>query len=118
MIVFIPFAFTRTCEGELCQLRDEFSVFDVAEAVVVAITSNTLHANRAWSEQQGFEFDILSDFWPHGDVAKAYGVFNDVAGMANRGTFLIDKDGIVRDRIEGAISVSELEEAMNKILPG
>ena len=95
VIVFIPFAFTATCEGELCQIRDEYSLFDDAGARVVAITCNTLHANRAWAEQQGFQFDILSDFWPHGEVARSYDSFNEERGYAERTTYFLDEDSVI-----------------------
>jgi peroxiredoxin len=97
VIVFIPFAFTRTCEGELCQIRDEYSMFDEAEARVVAITCNTLHANRVWAEQQGFQFDLLSDFWPHGATARLYDTFNETFGYAERTTYFLDADGVIVD---------------------
>jgi len=95
VIVFIPFAFTRTCEGELCQIRDEYAMFNEADARVIAITCNTLHSNRVWAEQQGFQFDILSDFWPHGEVARAYGTFNEERGYAERTTYFLDADGVI-----------------------
>jgi peroxiredoxin len=97
VIVFIPFAFTRTCEGELCQIRDEYSMFDEADARVVAITCNTLHANRVWAEQQGFQFDLLSDFWPHGATARLYDTFNETFGYAERTTYFLDADGVIVD---------------------
>lgn len=97
VIVFIPFAFTRTCEGELCQIRDEYSLFDEADARVVAITCNTLHANRVWAEQQGFQFDLLSDFWPHGATARLYDTFNETFGYAERTTYFLDADGVIVD---------------------
>lgn len=97
VIVFIPFAFTRTCEGELCQIRDEYDVFDRAGARVVAITCNTLHANKVWAEHQGFQFDILSDFWPHGATARRYESFNDDRGYAERTTYFLDADGVITD---------------------
>ena len=95
VIVFIPFAFTRTCEGELCQIRDEYAMFNEADARVIAITCNTLHSNRVWAEQQGFQFDILSDFWPHGEVARAYDTFNEELGYAERTTYFLDADGVI-----------------------
>ncbi|MGD2102801.1 MAG: redoxin domain-containing protein [Acidimicrobiia bacterium] len=95
VIVFIPFAFTGTCEGELCQIRDEFALFESANARVVAITCNTLHANRVWAEQQGFDFDLLSDFWPHGATAREYESFNDQLGYAERTTYFLDADGVI-----------------------
>ncbi len=95
VIVFIPFAFTRTCESELCQIRDEYSLFNEAHARVVAITCNTFHANKVWSEQQGFNFDILSDWWPHGAVSRKYDTFNEGFGYAERTTYFLDADGII-----------------------
>ena len=99
MLVFIPFAFTNVCQGELCEIRDNVALFAEAETRVVAITCNTLHANRVWSEQQGFEFDILSDFWPHGEVARSYHAFNEAYGYATRTTYLLDEKGIIREVI-------------------
>jgi len=95
VIVFIPFAFTRTCEGELCQIRDERSLFDEADARVVAITCNTLHANREWRDQQGFDFDILSDWWPHGEVSRRYETFNEQYGYPERTTYFLDEDAVI-----------------------
>jgi peroxiredoxin len=95
VIVFIPFAFTRTCESELCQIRDEYALFNKADAQVVAITCNTLHANKMWSELQGFQFDILSDFWPHGMVSRKYDTFNEGYGYAERTTYFLDAEGVI-----------------------
>lgn len=95
VIVFIPFAFTGTCESELCQIRDEYALFDEAEARVVVITCNTLHANRAWAEEQGFRFDILSDWWPHGEVSRRYETFNENYGYAERTTYFLDAEGVI-----------------------
>jgi len=96
-LVFYPFTFTGVCEGELCSLRDHFSEFENAGVQVLALSCDSRHAQRVWAEQQGYQFPVLSDFWPHGAVAKAYGVFNDALGCANRATFVIDKDGKVVD---------------------
>jgi mycoredoxin-dependent peroxiredoxin len=96
LLVFYPFAFSGICTGELCQLRDELATYSSAEVQVLGVSVDTPFSLKAWAEQQGYKFPLLSDFWPHGEVAKAYGVFNEQAGLANRGTFLIDKSGIVR----------------------
>ena len=95
VMVFIPFAFTSTCQGELCHIRDEYSLFTDAGARVVAITCNTVHSNKLWAEQQGFQFDILSDFWPHGAVTRAYETFNDGYGAAERTTYFLDAEGVI-----------------------
>ncbi|KID28194.1 peroxiredoxin [Prauserella rugosa] len=96
LLVFYPFAFSGICQGELCQLRDEFADYDNEGVQVLGVSVDTPFSLKAWAEQQGYQFPLLSDFWPHGEVAKAYGVFNEQAGLAVRGTFLIDKEGIVR----------------------
>jgi peroxiredoxin len=97
LIVFYPFTFTGTCEGELCSLRDDFSAFTDAGVQVLAISCDSKNAQKVWTEQLGIPFPVLSDFWPHGEVAKAYGVFNEALGCANRATFLVGKDGKVVD---------------------
>ena len=90
VIVFYPFTFTGVCQGELCEIRDDPSAFQTSEAQVLAISCDTRHAQKQWAEAQGFTFPVLSDFWPHGEVAKAYGVFNEALGLR--------EPGDVRDR--------------------
>ena len=96
LIVFIPFPFSRVCDAELCTIRDNVASLNDLEANVVVITCDTHQANRRWSEENGFAFPVLSDFWPHGAVTKAYGVFNDIVGAANRATFVLDSALVVR----------------------
>ncbi|MFI5592886.1 peroxiredoxin [Amycolatopsis sp. NPDC051758] len=96
LVVFYPFAFSGICTGELCQLRDEFADYDNKGVQVLGVSVDTPFSLKAWAEKEGYQFPLLSDFWPHGEVAKAYGVFNEQAGLAVRGTFLIDTSGVVR----------------------
>ena len=93
LLVFYPFAFSGLCTGELCQLRDELATYTDAGVRVLAISTDPVFSLKAFREKEGFDFPLLSDFWPHGEVAKAYGVFNEKAGMALRGTFLVDAEG-------------------------
>ena len=93
LLVFYPFAFSGICTGELCQLRDELATYTDAGVRVLAISTDPVFSLKAFREKEGFDFPLLSDFWPHGEVAKAYGVFNEKAGMALRGTFLVDAEG-------------------------
>ena len=96
VLVFFPFAFSGICTGELCELRDNLAVFEDADAVVLGISVDSKFAQRAYAEKEGYSFDLLADFWPHGEVAERYGVFDPESGMALRGTFIIDADGTVR----------------------
>lgn len=96
LLVFYPFAFSGVCTGELCQIRDELADFQNDKVQIIGVSVDNVHALKAWAKQEGYEFPLVSDFWPHGEVAKAYGVFNEAAGMSNRGTFLIDKTGKIQ----------------------
>jgi peroxiredoxin (alkyl hydroperoxide reductase subunit C) len=96
LVVFYPFAFSGICTTELCSVRDDLPNFQNDDVQILAISVDHPFTLKAWSDAQGYDFPLLADFWPHGEVAKAYGVFNDTRGMALRGTFLVDKDGIVR----------------------
>jgi peroxiredoxin len=96
LLVFYPFAFSGTCQGELCQLRDELADYTSADVQVVGVSVDTPYSLKAWAKEQGYQFPLLSDFWPHGEVAKTYGVFMEEAGLAVRGTFLVDKAGVLR----------------------
>jgi peroxiredoxin len=120
LLVFYPFTFTGVCEGELCRIRDDYSQFEAAGVQVLAVSCDSRHAQRVWSEQQGYQFPVLSDFWPHGEVAKAYGVFNEALGCANRASFLIGTDGVVvdifaSDDLGTAREASRYAEALAKL---
>ena len=96
VLVFFPLAFTGICQGELDQIRDQLPTYENADTATLAISVGPPPTHKIWAIQSGFTFPVLSDFWPHGAVAQAYGVFNDDAGVANRGTFVIDRSGVIR----------------------
>ena len=103
VLVFYPLAFSGICTSELCSIRDELPTLGGDDVQVLAVSVDSMFAHRAWAEKEGYDFPLLSDFWPHGDVAKAYGIFKDDAGLAQRGTYIIDKAGVVRWKVENAI---------------
>lgn len=96
LIVFYPLAFSGICTGELCAVRDDLGTYQNADVQVVSVSCDSVYSQKVFSQREGYEFPLLSDFWPHGEVARRYGVFNEAAGFANRGTFLVDKQGLVR----------------------
>lgn len=96
VLLFYPFAFTGVCTGELCELRDNLPKFADRDTQLLAVSNDSIHTLRVFAEQEGLEYLLLSDFWPHGNVSRAYGVFDEDKGCAVRGTFIIDKDGVVR----------------------
>ncbi|MEV0034896.1 peroxiredoxin [Streptomyces sp. NPDC056909] len=96
VLLFYPFAFTGVCTGELCALRDELPSFVNEDTQLLAVSNDSIHTLRVFAEQEGLEYPLLSDFWPHGEVSRAYGVFDEEKGCALRGTFILDKEGVVR----------------------
>lgn len=95
-LVFFPLAFSGTCTGELCELRDNLDLFRSADVELIGVSVDSKWALRNWAEKEGYDFTLVADFWPHGEVARAYDVFLDDKGFANRGTFLIDAEGVIR----------------------
>ncbi|MFE5039129.1 peroxiredoxin [Streptomyces sp. NPDC056683] len=96
VLLFYPFAFTGVCTGELCELRDNLPKFEDRDTQLLAVSNDSIHTLRVFAEQEGLEYPLLSDFWPHGETSRAYGVFDEGKGCAVRGTFVIDKEGVVR----------------------
>lgn len=96
VVLFYPFAFSGICTQELCEIRDNLAVFDDTDATVLAVSVDSKFTLRAYAEAEGYGFNLLADFWPHGAVAEKYGVFDAVTGMALRGTFIIDSDGLIQ----------------------
>ena len=93
VIVFYPLSFSGICTGELCELRDNFAQFERADVELLAISVDSKFVQKKFADQEGYKFSVLADFWPHGGVAKAYGVFLEENGISNRATFVINKDG-------------------------
>ncbi len=96
LVVFYPFAFSGICTGELDGIRDSLGDFVADDLQLLALSCDPMYAIRAWADDKGYFFPLLSDFWPHGEVARSFGVFHEGGGMAIRGTFLIDRDRIIR----------------------
>ena len=116
MVVFYPFAFSGICTGELCEVRDALPELDNDDVALLAVSCDPMHALRAFADQEGLAYPLLSDFWPHGAVAQAYDVFNDTVGCAFRGTYLIDMDGVVVWKVENGMPDARSVEDYRKAL--
>ncbi|MFC8507474.1 peroxiredoxin [Streptomyces sp. NPDC057411] len=103
VLFFYPFAFTGVCTGELRELRDNLDTFVNDDTQLLAVSNDSIHTLRVFGEQEGLEFPLLSDFWPHGAASRAYGVLDEDKGCAVRGTFVIDKAGMVRWSVVNAL---------------
>ena len=104
LLVFFPFAFTGVCNGEMHALSDHAESWDELGTDVLGVSCDTVPALRRFSDQERLAVPLLSDFWPHGVVSSAYGVFQDTIGAAARGSFVIDRDGVVRWTVRSEMS--------------
>ncbi len=120
VVTFYPFAFTGTCTGELCELSDDISSFQNENVQLLAISCDPAPSLRIFAEQQGYTFPLLSDFWPHGAVARDFGVFDDARGCATRGTFIFTKSGDLHWSVINGISerrdLHDYKVALSQIL--
>ena len=103
LLVFYPWAFSAICTGELAALRDGHAELARAGVRLLAVSCDAMFTLRAFAEAEDLPFDLLTDHWPHGEIARAYGVFDDQAGCALRGSFLIDRSGTVTWRVRNGI---------------
>jgi peroxiredoxin len=96
LLVFYPYAFTGVCTGELTGFRDRLGDFETDESTLLAVSCDPIYTQRAFADRDAIFFPLLSDFWPHGAVASAYGVLDEAEGCASRSSFVIDRDGVVQ----------------------
>ena len=119
VLVFYPLAFSGVCSSELCALREDFPEVNRDDVALLTVSIDSVFTHRAWSDQENFQFSLLSDFWPHGGVAQRYGVFDEAKGIATRGTFVIDKNGTVRwyvvNPIPQARDIADYQKALAEL---
>jgi mycoredoxin-dependent peroxiredoxin len=96
VLFFYPFAFSGVCTGELGGIRERLDEFLTFDSELLALSCDPTYSLRAFADQDGLNFPLLSDYWPHGAVASAYGVFNEAKGSPERASFLVDTEGVIR----------------------
>jgi mycoredoxin-dependent peroxiredoxin len=119
VLVFYPLAFSGVCTSEMCAIRDDFPEVTRDDVELLAVSVDSGFVLRTWADRDHFNFAMLSDFWPHGAVAKSYGVFDEEKGVAIRGTFIIDKSGVVRWKVVNPIpqarDIAEYQKALAEL---
>lgn len=103
VLLFYPFAFSGICTGELCAIRDRREEILDEDTVLLTVSCDAPQTQAAFAAKEGLTHALLSDFWPHGEVAQLYGVFEPAVGVALRATFVIDREGVVQYRVVNAI---------------
>ena len=113
LVVFYPYAFSSVCTRELDAVRSELVRFDADDVAVRAVSCDPVHTLRAFAERDDLTFPLLSDFWPHGEVARGYDVFDEVRGCARRSSFVVDRAGLVRWAVHNEMGKArELDEPL------
>ena len=102
-LIFFPYAFSGVCTGEMAGVRERLADFMTFDTEVLAISCDPVYALRAFADADGLNFPLLSDFWPHGEVARAYGVLNEDTGAPLRSSYVIGKDGMVAWSVHNAM---------------
>ena len=116
LLVFYPFAFSGVCTGEMAGIRDRLAEFLTFDSEVLAISCDPTYALRAFADADGLNFPLLSDFWPHGDVCRAYDVFDDRRGSPLRSSYVVDKEGTLRWAVHNASSEGrDLDEHLRQL---
>jgi len=101
-VFFYPFAFSGVCTGEMAGIRDRLDEFMTFDTEAIAISCDPIYALRRFADEDGLNFPLLSDFWPHGEVARAYDVFDERSGAARRSSYIVDREGLVRWSVHNA----------------
>jgi peroxiredoxin len=116
LLMFYPYAFSGVCTGEMSGVRDRLADFLTFDSEVLAISCDPRYALRAFAEADGLNFPLLSDFWPHGEVCRAYGVFDESTGAPRRSSYVVDKDGVLRWAVHNASpDARDLDEHLRQL---
>lgn len=97
VLSFYPADWSPVCTSELSLIQEVLDDIHSYNAEVLAVSVDNSYSHRAWAEYQHLTFPLLSDFWPHGEVARQYGVFREKDGISERALFFIDETGMIRD---------------------
>lgn len=116
VVLFYPFAFSSVCTGELVEIRENVTDLSNDTSELLAVSCDPMFALRAFAERDGLTFPLLSDFWPHGEVARAFGIFNEQLGCAGRATFILDREGLLQWQVWNQIPQARDLGSYRKVL--
>lgn len=116
-IFFYPYAFSGVCTGEMAGIRDRLAEFLTFDTEVLAVSCDPMFALRAFADSDGLNFPLLSDFWPHGAVSRAFEVFDERIGAPYRSSYVIDKEGLVRWAVHNSMPEGrDLDEHLRQLM--
>ena len=117
LLSFHPLAWTGVCAKQMKSLEKNYAAFKKLETVAVGVNIDSVPSKKAWAKELGLKKTrLLSDFWPHGAVAKALGIFRDKQGFSERANILLDKNGnVIWSRVYGLGELPDIDEVLDRI---
>jgi len=117
ILSFHPLAFTPVCALQMVALKENKDRFEKLNTVALGLSVDSVPAKHAWAKDLRIvKTELLSDFWPHGAVAKSYGIFRDEDGYSERAVIIIDEEGIVRfSKVYPISEISDMGEIMEQL---
>jgi len=115
LLSFHPLAWTRVCSLQMQSLEDNKNVFESLNTVAVGLSVDTAPSKKAWAKELGItSTPLLADFWPHGAVAKLYGIFREKEGTSERANIIVDEAGkIVFFKIYEISQLPDIQEIIS-----
>ncbi len=114
VVAFYPGDWTPVCSNQIPGFKEIIEQFDELDCQLLCISVDSIPCHKAWAKSMGgLPFPLMSDYWPHGEVARRYGIFDESRGFARRTVFLIDKEGIIQ--YIDAVELQEIPDN-NKLL--
>jgi len=96
LLSFHPLAWTGVCNQQVMDLDNHFDDFESLNTVVLSISVDSIPTKKAWAESLGLSnTKLLSDFWPHGKIAKLYHLFREKQGTSERANIIINEKQII-----------------------
>jgi len=119
LLSFHPRAWTKVCAEQMVSLEKNHARFEELNTVALGISVDTVPSKKAWAKELGIkDTKLLSDFWPHSEVARSYGIFREKEGISERANIIVDEKGtVIFVKVYPISQLPDIEEII-KVLEG
>ena len=115
LLSFHPLAWTKVCARQMQSLEKNREVFDKLNTVALGLSVDTVPSKHAWAKELDIkETRLLSDFWPHGEIAKLYGIFRAENGISERANIIVDEEQkVIFVKVYDIPQLPDIDEIIN-----
>jgi len=115
LLSFHPLAWTKVCARQMQSLEKNREVFDKLNTVALGLSVDTVPSKHAWAKELDIkETRLLSDFWPHGEIAKLYGIFRAENGISERANIIVDEEQkVIFVKVYDIPKLPDIDEIIN-----